>query len=272
MFLQYWPLGLWAVTYGTFLDANTGEQGAGIFSAGFVGFSASAGAIGGLLAPILVGWIADRFFAAERVLSLLHLVAAGAVWWMFEAGTQAGFFAAMLLYYQMFVPTVSLTNTIALRALADPSREFPVVRMFGTVAWIARGRFPRRDLPVVVGRVDRSDASPVLAGQRLARGDGRVQPHVAAHAAHPQRRAGGGKSIHGGAAPQRAVHPVLAGVGGRVRPVPGLQLRQRLPERAWLRRRRGDADDRPAHRAGVLRADADAARPLRAENAVFGGG
>lgn len=141
MFLEYWPLGLWAVTYGTFLSANTGAQGEGIFSPGFIGYSATAGAIGGLLAPVLVGWIADRFFAAERVLCVMHVAAAAATWWMHEASSQTAFYAAMLAYYQVFIPTVALTNAIALRALANPDREFPVVRVFGTVAWISAGVF-----------------------------------------------------------------------------------------------------------------------------------
>src|SRR5689334_25220032 len=72
MFLQYWPLGAWGVTFGTYIAANTGSNGSGAFSAGFQGYSTAAGAIGSLLSPILVGFLSDRYFAAQNMLALLH--------------------------------------------------------------------------------------------------------------------------------------------------------------------------------------------------------
>src|SRR5262245_23453110 len=61
MFLQYWPLGVWGVTVGTLIAANTGQQGERIFSAGFVGYSTAAGAVGSLLSPVLIGFLSDRY-------------------------------------------------------------------------------------------------------------------------------------------------------------------------------------------------------------------
>lgn len=141
MFLQYWSLGLWYVTAMTFIAANTGSEGERIFSAGFIGYSAAAAAIGSLVAPTLFGWIADQFFSAERLLSLLHLGAAGSLYMMYQAESQTGFFLGLLAYFQFYSPTVSLTNTIALARLDDRDREFPIVRMYGTVAWVAAGVF-----------------------------------------------------------------------------------------------------------------------------------
>ena len=71
MLLQYWPLGIWGVTVGTYIAENTGQQGEKIFSAGFVGYSTAAGAIGSLISPVLVGFLSDRYFAAQRLLALL---------------------------------------------------------------------------------------------------------------------------------------------------------------------------------------------------------
>lgn len=56
MFLQYLPLGLWGVTIGTYIGANTSGQGSGIFSSGFIGYSTAASAIGSLFSPVLFGF------------------------------------------------------------------------------------------------------------------------------------------------------------------------------------------------------------------------
>lgn len=141
MFLQYWTLGLWYVTVTTFIAANTGTAGEAIFTSGFIGYSAAAAAFGSLVAPTFFGWLSDRVFPAERVLSALHLVAAIALLLMYRSTSQLGFFLALVLYFQAFAPTVTLSNTIALGRLLDRDREFPVVRVFGTVAWIAAGVF-----------------------------------------------------------------------------------------------------------------------------------
>lgn len=141
MFLQYWSLGLWFVTVKTFIAANTELEGEAIFSAGFIGYSATAAALGSLVAPALMGWIADRFFSAEKLLAVLHVGAGAALWWMHGAVSQTAFFIGLVLYFQMFGPTVALTNTVAFSKLADRDREFPIVRLYGTVAWITAGVF-----------------------------------------------------------------------------------------------------------------------------------
>ncbi len=151
MFLEYWPLGLWGITIGTYLSANTGSLGLGIYEPGFVGYSAATAAIGSILSPILIGIITDRFFSAEKVVSLLHVGAALAAWWLFVCLTQAGFFWGMLFYFQCFVPTVILTNAIALRHLKNVDKEFSVVRIYGTVGWIAAGTFIGFFWPYFVG-------------------------------------------------------------------------------------------------------------------------
>src|SRR3954452_22300084 len=92
MFLQYWPLGVWGVTVGTYIATNTGGEGEGIFSAGFVGYSTAAGAIGSLLSPVLIGFLSDRYFAAQNLLALLHVGCALAAWGMYASHAQVAFF------------------------------------------------------------------------------------------------------------------------------------------------------------------------------------
>jgi nucleoside transporter len=164
MFLQYWPLGTWGVTVGTYIAANTGQQGAGIFSAGFVGYSTAAGAIGSLLSPVAVGFLSDRFFSAQVLLALMHFGCALAVWGMYESQTQTAFFLWLLLYFQCFVPAATLTNKIALKHLADVDAEYPFVRIFGSVGWIVAGLFLGFLWPLFLGGSIDATRIPLLIG------------------------------------------------------------------------------------------------------------
>ena len=93
MFLQYWPLGVWGVTVGTFIAANTGDEGEAIFSAGFVGYSTAAGAIGSMLSPALIGYLSDRYFSAERLLAVMQLGCAATTWGLHESRSETAFFS-----------------------------------------------------------------------------------------------------------------------------------------------------------------------------------
>jgi nucleoside transporter len=164
MFLQYWPLGLWSVTVYTFIAANTGGQGSGAFSPWFVGVSGSAGALGAIVAPVLVGWLADRYFSAQRVVAVLHLLAAACLWWMHQTDDETWFFIAMIVFYQCYVPTVALTNSIALRHLEGCERGFYFTRSFGTVAWICAGLFVGLVWPTCFGASIEATRVPLLLG------------------------------------------------------------------------------------------------------------
>jgi nucleoside transporter len=164
MFLQYWPLGTWGVTVGTFIAANTGDQGAKIFSAGFVGYSTAAGAIGSLLSPVVMGFLSDRFFAAQRLVSVLHLGCSMAALGMYFSDTQTAFFLWILAYFQCFIPTATLTNKIALRHLKDIDAEYPRVRIFGTIGWIVAGLCLGFVWPMLVGASIDAERLPFLLG------------------------------------------------------------------------------------------------------------
>jgi len=137
MFLQFFIWGAWYVTGPNYLSTIG-------FGAGDFGWMYSVGPIAGMISPFFVGMIADRFFAAQRVLAAMHLL--GAVF-MFLATTQmtaatpnpnvinACFFAYMLTYF----PTLALTNTLAMKNMTNPEKEFPGIRVLGTIGWIAAG-------------------------------------------------------------------------------------------------------------------------------------
>jgi nucleoside transporter len=164
MFLQYWPLGTWGVTVATYIAANTGGEGSGIFSGGFAGYSTAAGAIGGLLSPVLMGYLSDRYFSAQRLTAVANVGCAAAAWRMYESQTQVAFFLWLLAYWQCFVPAATLTNKIALRHLANADAEYPRVRIFGTLGWIASGLFVGFAWPTITGKSIEATRLPLVLG------------------------------------------------------------------------------------------------------------
>ena len=123
MFLQYFTWGAWFVTLGTFISANTGESGGGIFADGFIGSAYGSAAIAAMIAPFFVGMIADRFFPSQFVLVALHLIGAGILYYLSTVDSQAMFYATLILYFVCYMPTLSLTNSLSFHHLSDPGKE-----------------------------------------------------------------------------------------------------------------------------------------------------
>ncbi|HUQ10683.1 MAG TPA: MFS transporter [Steroidobacteraceae bacterium] len=133
MFLQFFIWGCWFVTLGTFLGANFQASGAQ------TGLAFSTQSWGAILAPFVIGLIADRFFNAERILAVLHLIGAALMYQMFRAQDFAQFYPCVLAYMIAYMPTLALVNSISFRQLTDPSRQFSFVRVWGTIGWIVAG-------------------------------------------------------------------------------------------------------------------------------------
>jgi nucleoside transporter len=134
MFLQFFVWGSWYVTAGTFVPA----MGWGDATIGWV---YSAGPIAALISPLFLGLIADRYFASQRVLALMHLL--GGLVMLFlvpraiEARDAGAFEWYVLLYMLCYMPTLGLSNTVAFSHIRDAERQFPLARVFGTLGWIA---------------------------------------------------------------------------------------------------------------------------------------
>lgn len=133
MFLEYFIWGAWYVTIGTWLSASLH------FTGGQIGLAAGATAAGAILAPFFVGLIADRIFATQTVLAMLHIL--GAVL-LFLTSVQVSFvslYCLILLYCLCFMPTLALTNSLAFRQMTDPKLEFGSIRVLGSLGWIIAG-------------------------------------------------------------------------------------------------------------------------------------
>ena len=159
MFLNYVIWGAWYVTITTYLVQTRG------FSGTQAGAVFGTAALASMISPFFVGLIADRFFATERVLASLHFIGAIFLCLVTRVTTFGPVYALMFLYCLCYFPTIALTNTLALRQIKDASSGFPIIRMFGTIGWIAIG------WTVAYMRIENSSTQFLLAaGASIAMG------------------------------------------------------------------------------------------------------
>lgn len=133
MFLEFFIWGSWFVTLGTFLGNNLKASGAEIASI----FSTQSW--GAIIAPFIIGLIADRYFNAEKILGILHLVGAFLMYQMYQSNDINFFYGYVLSYMILYMPTLALVNSVAFNQMKDPEKEFSNIRVWGTIGWILAG-------------------------------------------------------------------------------------------------------------------------------------
>ena len=133
MFLQFFIWGGWFVTMGSYLAASLHASGAQN------ALAYSTQSWGAIIAPFIVGLIADRYFNAERLLGVLHIVGGLLMYALYRAADFGAFYPLLLGYMVLYMPTLALVNTVAFRQMAEPARHFSGVRVWGTIGWIVAG-------------------------------------------------------------------------------------------------------------------------------------
>lgn len=133
MFLEFFIWGAWFVTMGTFLAGKYSATGAQ------TGMAYETQSIGAIIAPFIIGLIADRYFAAQRILGVLHLIGAAMLYMAGTSSDFGSFYPYILIYMIVYMPTLALVNSISFRQMENPSAQFAQVRVLGTVGWILAG-------------------------------------------------------------------------------------------------------------------------------------
>ena len=134
MFLQFFIWGAWYVTIGNYMAANG--------MADLTHWPYTVNPIAAIIAPFFLGLVADRFFSTERVLGLLHILG-GLVMLAVPSATASPlvFILLLLLYNLCYMPTLGLANSLAFHNIENQERQFPLIRVFGTIGWIVAGLF-----------------------------------------------------------------------------------------------------------------------------------
>lgn len=133
MFLNFFVWGIWFVTMGTYLSTRLGASGIEI------GVAYGTQSLGAIIAPFVIGLIADKYFAAQRILGILHLFGALLLYFISQEASFNGFYPYLLVYMIIYMPTLALVNAISFKQLSNPEKEFSFIRVWGTIGWIAAG-------------------------------------------------------------------------------------------------------------------------------------
>ncbi|WP_299185088.1 MFS transporter [uncultured Aquimarina sp.] len=133
MFLEFFIWGGWFVTMGIYLPNSLNTNG------GEIAMAYSTQSWGAIIAPFIIGLIADRFFNAERILGVLHLIGAVLMYQMANAMDFSAFYPYVLGYMIAYMPTLALVNSVSFNQMTDPAKQFSFVRVFGTIGWIIAG-------------------------------------------------------------------------------------------------------------------------------------
>jgi nucleoside transporter len=133
MFLEFFIWGGWFVTMGTYLSKTL--QASDVQN----GLAYGTQSLGAIIAPFIIGLIADRFFAAQKILGVLHLAGAATMYYISTLDSFSAFYPAILIYMILYMPTLALVNAVSFKQLDNPEKQFSGIRVWGTMGWIVAG-------------------------------------------------------------------------------------------------------------------------------------
>lgn len=133
MLLQYFIWGAWYVTMGTYMSVFLKSSGVQI------GAAYSALAIATMISPFFIGMVADRYFAAQRIMGVLHILGGALLYFATQITDNTFFYWIIVFYSLLYMPTIALSNSVAFQQMTDPGKQFPWIRVFGTIGWIISG-------------------------------------------------------------------------------------------------------------------------------------
>ena len=132
-FLEFFIWGGWFVTMGTFLSQEFNASG------GQLALAYETQSIGAIIAPFVVGLIADRYFEAQKILGILHIIGASLLYMASNSASFSNFYPYIFIYMLLYMPTLALSNSVAFHQMEDPSKQFASIRVLGSVGWIVAG-------------------------------------------------------------------------------------------------------------------------------------
>jgi nucleoside transporter len=131
MFLQFFCWGAWYGQLGKYMFTQLNATGSDVGNA-YMAFSIAV-----IISPFFIGFVADRYFAAQKILGILNLLGAGLLFLLMKVTDPSQIYIYVFFYCLTFAPTLALTSSIAMRQMTNPEKEFPGIRVMGTIAWIA---------------------------------------------------------------------------------------------------------------------------------------
>lgn len=157
MFLQFFIWGAWYTTIAVYMTSHGMET--------LTHWPYTVNPIAAIIAPFFLGLVADRYFATEKLLGTLHLLGGAILLAVPQAtGAPALFIGLLLLYNLCYMPTLGLANSLSFHHIQDQEKQFPMIRVFGTIGWIVAGLFISFVLGRFTGVLPEQTALPIYAG------------------------------------------------------------------------------------------------------------
>ena len=156
MFLQFFVWGSWFTSIAVYMTANGMSN--------LTHWPYTVNPLAAMIAPLALGLVADRFFATEKVLATLHIIGGAVLFFVPQlTGNPTAFIWALLLYNLCYMPTLGLSNALAFHHITDQEKQFPRIRVFGTLGWIVAGLFVSFVLGRAMGTTAESTSAPLYS-------------------------------------------------------------------------------------------------------------